>query len=55
MICYKFLMHFFLSDRKEINQISVGKNMKIPTTALRYLTPKKMKYGLLFNEDGKGT
>ena len=29
--------------------------MKIPSTALRFLTPKKLKYAILFNEDGKGT
>ena len=48
-------MLFFPSDRKETNQILLGKNMKIPSIALRYLTPKKLKYGILFNEDGKGT
>ena len=28
--------------------------MKIPSTALRFLTPKKLKYAILFNEDGEG-
>ena len=48
-------MLFFPSDRKKTNQILVGKNMKIPSTALIFLTPKKLKYAILFNEDGKGT
>ena len=48
-------MLFFPSDRKETNQILVGKNMKIPSTAFRFLTLKKLKYAVLFNEDGKGT
>ena len=48
-------MLFFPSDRKETNQILVGKNMKIPSTALIFLTPKKLKYEILFNEDGEGT
>ena len=48
-------MLFFPSDRKETNQVLVGKNMKKPSTALRFLIPKKLKYGILFNEDRKGT
>ena len=49
-------MLFFRSDRKVTNQILVGKNMKRPSTALRFLTLKKVsKYTILFNGDGKGT
>ena len=55
VICYKLLMLFFPSDRKVTNQNLVGKNMKRPSTALRFLAPKKLKYAILFNEDGKGT
>ena len=33
-------MIFFPSNGKETNQILVGKNMKIPSTALRFLTQK---------------
>ena len=46
-------MLFFPSDRKETNQILVGKNMTRPSIALRFLTPKKLKYTILFNEDGE--
>ena len=56
VICYMLRMLFFPSDRKETNQILVGKKtMKILSTALRFLTPKKLKYAIFFNEDGKGT
>ena len=48
-------MLFFPSERKVTNQIVVEKNMKGPAIALRFLTPKKLKYAVLFNEDGKGT
>ena len=48
-------MLFFPSVRKVTNQNLVGKNMKRPLTALRFLTPKKLKYTILFDEDGKGT
>ena len=34
-------MPFFRSDRKETNQILVGKNMKISSTALRISLPKE--------------
>ena len=55
MIWYKLLMLFSSSDIKETNQILEGKNMKPPTIALRFLTPRKLKNAILFNEDGKGT
>ena len=48
-------MLFFPSDRKVTNQILVEKNRKRASTALRFLTQKKLKYAILFNEDGKGT
>ena len=48
-------MLFFPSDRKVTNQILVGKNIKRPSSALRFLAPKKLQYAILFNEDGKGT
>ena len=48
-------MLFFPSDRKVTNQILVGKNMKRPSTALRFLTSKKLKCAILFSEDGKET
>ena len=48
-------MLFFPSDRKVTNQILVGKNMRRPSSALGFLTPKKLKYAILFTEDGKGT
>ena len=48
-------MLFFPSDRKVTNQNFVGKNMKRSSTALRFLTLKKLKYAIHFNEDGKGT
>ena len=45
-------MHFFPSDRKVTNYKNIG--MEKPSTALRFLTPKKLKYAILFNEDGIG-
>ena len=54
-ICNKFLMHFFPSDRKVTNHILVWKNMKNPSTALRFFTPKKLKYAILVKEDRKVT
>ena len=43
-------MLFFPSDRKVTNQNLVWKSMKRPSTALRFLTAKKLKYAILFNE-----
>ena len=49
-------MHFFPLDRKVTIQILARKeNMKRPSTALRFLTPKKIKYMVLFNKDMKVT
>ena len=48
-------MLFFPSDRKVTNKMFVGKNMKRPSTAMIFLTPKKLKYAILFNKGGKGT
>ena len=48
-------MLFFPSDRKETNSNLGRENMKIPSTALRFLTPEKLKFAILFTEDGKGT
>ena len=48
-------MLFFPSDTKVTNQMLVGKNMTTPSTALRFLPPKTLKYAKIFNEDGKGT
>ena len=45
-------MLFFPSDSKVTNQIVVVKNMKRPSNALRFLTPKKLKYAIIFNENG---
>ena len=36
-------MLFFPLDIKETNQILEGKNMKIPSTALKFRTQKKLK------------
>ena len=45
-----------LSIRQKSNKSNFGReNMKRPSTALRFLTQKKLKYAILFNEDGKGT
>ena len=43
-------MHFFQSDKKVTNQILVGKSMKRPSTALRFITAKKLKYAIFLNE-----
>ena len=48
-------MLFFPSDRKVTNQILVGKNIKRPSTTMGFVTPKKLKYAILFNKDRKVT
>ena len=48
-------MRFFPSDKKVTNQILVRKNITSPSTALRFLTTKKLKYAMFFNEAGKVT
>ena len=55
VICNKLLVHFFPSDRKVTNQVLLRKTMKRPSTALKFLKPKKLKYAILLNEDGKVT
>ena len=45
-------MRFFQSERNVTNQSLVRKNMKRPSPAKIFLTPKKLRIAIFFNEDG---